>query len=674
MKAVIHTMPVLIRNQDDLSMLITCLESLAKSEEHPMVILYNQGNLTNADLTNVIEPYIKKYHIIGAGKNDGIPFARQACFEYVWAHYPECIYLTEIHPDMIFSPHWTDPLQEFLETHPNEPCVCPGILTASGEWHPYKKGIPITAIPKSMDQLLTVLDEHKTAKVVEGFVHPVMHRSSDLKKIGGYQLSDLPGMQGYEDDYLLLSYFHILRLPATWKPKAYLQSCVFHYTMAQRMSLPNIEQEANKNLEGIIRRFGTQGLQDLKHIHETRMAEETTSLKLVLLESQPETKSTGISRLSNSPVINVTTRKEIVKENGITYAPHTVIEEIYPKDYAAIVSHPYWVNIIGRLNPNVVISMIPDSLVHQKDPNIDFYLKALCLKSNLIITESEETFINLSLKYPLVFCCIDPPYSQPIFDSKLSTFSEKDGLILEVLHEIKYEGTEGILKIHQMAVNWRKERINDLKESLEWAPHHEENLFLLARYLYLNEDWAEAEHYFFQAFSRNIVFNVNSGLKKYYPWITLVQARQGKIKDALNSYGILALTQSQKDLYYKLLSLYAEQQHHFIQAELCRENGDIRYAAYLYENLPETLTYEDKYQLYKDCMNHDQALYYLSCLQSEPKIEMEKWMIQGEKEELSGDKYRAIHCYLQAACYDEQVLSRILRIKTVDEFLGEKGQ
>ncbi len=268
MSTVIHTMPVMLCNDRDLSMLSLCLESLSKSEDNPFIVMFNQGDYTNDELGEIVKKYLVNFYILGDGENTGIPYARQACFEYIWKHYPHCSFITEIHPDMIFSPQWTLPLQVFLHNNPNEPCVSPGILTANGEWHPHQKGIQSVQIPDSLDKLISLLNEHIRPEIKEGFVHPVMHRAIDLKKVGGYIIEDLPGKQGYEDDYLLLSYYHILRLPKNWKPKAELRSCVFHYTMAQRMRLPGIVEESNKNLQGLIRRFGTIGLEELRGIQE----------------------------------------------------------------------------------------------------------------------------------------------------------------------------------------------------------------------------------------------------------------------------------------------------------------------------------------------------------------------------------------------------------------------
>ncbi len=136
----------------------------------------------------------------------------------------------------------------------------------------------------------------------------------------------------------------------------------------------------------------------------------------------------------------------------------------------------------------------------------------------------------------------------------------------------------------------------------------EENLCLLAKYLYLNGNYSESEHYFSQAFSRNIECNRLDGLRKYYQWYSLVQARQGKTKDALNSYGILATTPELKAHYDQLVAIYTEQTIPFINAELCRVHGNLQYAMKQFESEQFNLATLIKYNLYREGMQFDQAL------------------------------------------------------------------
>ncbi|WP_060674935.1 hypothetical protein [Rossellomorea vietnamensis] len=660
-----HTMPVLIRNTQDLDMFHKCIESLSRSEEDPFVVLYNQGVISNTELYLEAEKYLERFHILGEGKNDGIPFARQGCFEYIWEYHPECAFITEIHADMVFQPGWTTVLKGFLKNNPNEPCVCPGILTANGEWHPHEKGISRLDIPGSMNELLVILKEYRQSRVVEGFVHPVMHNSAALRNVGGYNLSDLAGKQGYEDDYLLLSYFNLLHLPEEWKPKADLNTCVYHQTMAQRMDFTDMNEEAEKNFRGLVSRFGSKGLLDLKRIHQGEDTKEDWNL--VFFGGLMDTPTSDAFILDGYNSYIITRNGYKGEEEGITFLPYSKLEQVRPDRSIAVVSHPFWVTVIAKWNPEMIITLHPHQELMSENRDLEFYSSALYLKSSAIITDSEEHYFNLSLKYPFVYF-ISHSTSDKSADSAI--YNPKEETLIELIQALRFQQEEYYSFALQLNSKLRASRIDHLKNSLKWDPHNEFLLACLGKYLYLQREYSLSEDYFFQAFSRNVVvFNDNQGLKKYYPWICLAQARQGKVGEVLNSYGILALSPELKNHYHHLLGLYHREQAHIVLAEVSKVYGDIPYAEYLYQNSEEQWRSAGLFQLYKERMNHEPVLKILNENKDVPSLRKEWWLISGEMAELSGDVNHAKHCYLQASCYDESQLDRILRMEALDEFL-----
>ncbi|MCL6577585.1 hypothetical protein [Kyrpidia sp.] len=275
MPEVVHTIPFFVLHEGDLEMVDNCLITLTDSSTPPFLVVYNQGLLTNDQVVRWLSRYPIQSVVLGRGINDGIPIARQKCFEYIWDNLPETKYITEIHMDMLFPQNWTEKLVEFLEQHPEEPFVSPGIITGFGELHPEAKGKQQIALPigATRKDILPLLNTLTTECVVEGFVHPVLHRCETLHQIGGYDLQFLPGKQGYEDDFLLLSYFYLLKLPISWRPKALLSVRVFHRTLAQRMNLPDKSTEMGKNFHGLLAKFGIQGLRDLSKIHNNEYFE-----------------------------------------------------------------------------------------------------------------------------------------------------------------------------------------------------------------------------------------------------------------------------------------------------------------------------------------------------------------------------------------------------------------
>lgn len=269
-KQVIHTIPFLIRTLDDLKLAEVCLDSLAKSDPNGLVVLYNQGVLTNKELEKFLKEFNLQFTVIGEGVNIGIGQGRMACFQYIWTEFSNIEFISEIHIDMFFPQNWVKELICFLEKNTWEPMICPGILTSKGELHPEKKEKRmVKEIPFGNEEHMNdLLDKLTFDKVVEGFVHPVLHRSEILKAVGGYDTRFLQGKQGYEDDSLLIGYRYYLGTKINWKPKCLLKTRVYHATLAQRASLIDKNQDFQKNLRGLIYQYGVKGLMELNSIYE----------------------------------------------------------------------------------------------------------------------------------------------------------------------------------------------------------------------------------------------------------------------------------------------------------------------------------------------------------------------------------------------------------------------
>ncbi|MDQ0268280.1 hypothetical protein [Cytobacillus purgationiresistens] len=263
---IIHTIPLLIRPEfliDDLEMAKRCFETLQPTKGNP-VVLYNQGGLNNDEIRELFPPSESSVVILGNGENVGIAQARQNCFDYIWEHYEDVEYISEIHVDMLFPPNWYGPLVEFL-TNSDEPMISPGILTMNGELQPLNL---YTAIPDNTDDLIALLGKMNRDEVHERFVHPVIHKASILRVIGGYDTRFLQGKQGYEDDSLLLGYAYYMGTRTNWRPKCYLKSWVYHATMAQRGTFTDRHLDFSINEQGLIRQYGAYGLKRLSNIHQ----------------------------------------------------------------------------------------------------------------------------------------------------------------------------------------------------------------------------------------------------------------------------------------------------------------------------------------------------------------------------------------------------------------------
>lgn len=266
----IHTLLLYIRPEnevEDIKLLAQCLTSLEKST-FKTVIIYNQGFWDY----NRIKAFVSNFHldciIIGDAENVGIVQGRQACFQYIWANHPGTEFISELHLDMIFTKHWEDPLIDFLDSN-DEPVVGCGIVNRKEELvYTGKTAGPLPANPDEMDAYFYSL---RSDTIIDGFVHPCIHKSSILKEIGGFDTRFLTGKHCFEDDSCLLGYFYYYGTKANWRPKMCCRSVVYHATEKQRYSTG---ETIWVNFDGLLRQYGLMGILQLSKIHEFSCSKE----------------------------------------------------------------------------------------------------------------------------------------------------------------------------------------------------------------------------------------------------------------------------------------------------------------------------------------------------------------------------------------------------------------
>lgn len=261
----IHTLLFMLREnrlQDDLYIIEKCMKSLEKST-YKTVVVYNQGFWDNAKLIEYLKSYRLECIVIGEGVNVGIVRGRQQCFEYVWKEFPEASFVTELHTDMAFTYNWEDPLVDYLKNHEEEPLMCSGILMSNGRML-FGDAAQTTLPPDDLDEMDDYLAAMKRNEVIFGFTHPCVHRMSVLKELGGYDTRFMTGMEGFEDDSLLVGYYYYYGTCAHWQPKIHLDSIVLHRIAGQRAAT---FEAMTPNLEGLYRQHGRMGFKVLSQIH-----------------------------------------------------------------------------------------------------------------------------------------------------------------------------------------------------------------------------------------------------------------------------------------------------------------------------------------------------------------------------------------------------------------------
>lgn len=266
---IVHTLPCLLRGPHDLPMATACLASLAAAEPAARLVLCNQGYLDNRRLGDWLRQFRLDTTIVGDGSNVGIAAGRSTCFQWIWANLPTTTYVSEIHLDMLFPFAWSERLASWLAAHPDEPLVCPGILSNAAILAPEEVQLPALPQPwwEHTAAIAALLRQHERDAEIAGFVHPVLHRASELRASGAYDTRFLRGHQGYEDDSLLLAHRLRIGLKHDWRPRSWLGVRVFHQTLAQRAGLPGALGAATRNFQGLLSWYGALGLEQLARLY-----------------------------------------------------------------------------------------------------------------------------------------------------------------------------------------------------------------------------------------------------------------------------------------------------------------------------------------------------------------------------------------------------------------------
>lgn len=264
----IHTLLFLFREgriEEDISLATACLKSLEKAT-YKTVIVYNQGFLTDEQVKDFLKYFDLNCIVIGDGVNVGTVVGRQACFEYIWANYADTDYISEIHLDMIFPPHWEDALVEYLDKN-DEPMISSGIIDAQKNLNFLDQTAQY--IPTDLNEFDEFLENLRIDKIVHGFTNPCVHVSKILKIAGGYDKNFLKGKQCHEDDSMLLGYYYYYGTKENWHPKVNYNTVVYHAIAGQRMVLEDFGANVNLNYNGLILQYGVMGLKHLSELHKS---------------------------------------------------------------------------------------------------------------------------------------------------------------------------------------------------------------------------------------------------------------------------------------------------------------------------------------------------------------------------------------------------------------------
>lgn len=223
-------LPLYVREEskylnEDINSFNNFLQSFQGCEDG-ILIIYNGGCLISSIIHNIMKHYDIKYEIIGRRNNIEIEKAREEGLDYIWDKYPNIPYIGEVHRDMIFYKEWYKPLINYLDSHLEEPMICPAVINGKGEYS-MDEG-RVFRVPKGINEMMSFLESVKINSLKEGFSSPLIHRSEFLKEITKEYKEFFKENLGCEESSLIIKYSCYLGLREKWKPKIYGMATVYN--------------------------------------------------------------------------------------------------------------------------------------------------------------------------------------------------------------------------------------------------------------------------------------------------------------------------------------------------------------------------------------------------------------------------------------------------------------
>ncbi|MCF8567606.1 hypothetical protein LLE49_23075 [Alicyclobacillus tolerans] len=248
-----------------------------------------------------------------------------------------------------------------------------------------------------------------------------------------------------------------------------------------------------------------------------------------------------------------------------------------------VVTHPLWVRTVVQNRPEHVIVL----MMHEW-PNDAIYslcTKLLLSNADIIVTTSERTYLEQCLLRDGVFLWqSDDSTSHGVLVTGDETWFLKDCevIVQSALRAVLFREDLKTVSVQQ----WRQRRsyYNQLLDRL--GGPHETASFLLATYKYLLHE-SDARDQLLQAFGQMVTNGRRDCLRGQFRFLSAIQAQLDQLEEAIQTYGITALTAEERTNYRRLLDMYNADEERAVKAELYRLNDDLCTARTVLSN-PQT--------------------------------------------------------------------------------------
>ncbi|SDX95451.1 hypothetical protein [Paenibacillus sp. CF384] len=336
-------------------------------------------------------------------------------------------------------------------------------------------------------------------------------------------------------------------------------------------------------------------------------------------------------------------------------APET-LADIPWASTAAVVTHPCWIYEIAGRQPEALIMLLPAEL-EQGDEAYLHCRDALCASASLVVAGSEPFYFEQWFRRDRVFM-------QDGIDTAADGIAEA-----AVRDAISGKGVASLAKLQLLRrCDFREEQLKLLLPSAMQT-------FFQTVYSYLLGDADKAEQLGKAAFERAIFTGDSGAISTYFRFLSAVRLLQGRLSDAIDTYGISAVTDHERDAFSELVELLASGRDKLASALLYRLNDDYRHAAELLLPLVggagvdpsvRSRAAELLVEVYMLSGRPDAALPLMEAPPRSVQARLKRLQIEGAVLALQGERHAAVHAMLQAAMTGMEPLKAIAELAAVD--------
>lgn len=325
---------------------------------------------------------------------------------------------------------------------------------------------------------------------------------------------------------------------------------------------------------------------------------------------------------------------------------------------SAIVMHPAWVHIALPLKPRCLVAMLPGP--EQAEEELWTKCRSwLCAYASLVVAGSEAFYLEQSFRRGSVFL--------------MDGLDETSDLFAKQAVEWHIDGfeSETLIRLQQRhRANWRHELLQKQEqEAGASANGYADGLFFHSVYRYLTGEAEYARKLLLASFEQMLLEGREHTLQNVYRFLSAIELEQGRLQDAVRTYGYTAYGETEWRYADQLSEWLACGKRELAKAQLYRLNDDYRKAAALLEPLaedPEARTLLIAVRMQMGRLDRALALAEAGEYRQTAGDRRQWQHLKGTVLLLEGRRHEAIRSFLQAGENRQEELNAMIDLAVMD--------